>query len=130
MIGGKVTLKTFVGSWNLNFPGNNFNIDFKPGKVTLNTKSIKVVQSKNKKYPSTQGWLTFTFKTWTYYIRKTKIGISTIRINKKGKIDVRTATGKGLLTLAFYERFRDIFTKYTDVRFNIFSYPRNENYYS
>ena len=59
---------------------------FKPGKVTLNGKKIKVVPSKNKKFPATKGWFIFTYKTWTYYIRKTKLGFQTFKINKKGKV--------------------------------------------
>ena len=79
-------LKVFFGTWGLKFPQIRFNIVFKPGKVTLNGKTIKVVPSKNKKFPVTKGWFIFTYKTWTYYIRKTKVGFQTFRINKKGKI--------------------------------------------
>ena len=70
-----------------------FNLVFKTGKVTLNGKTIKVVPSKNKKYPSTKGWFIFTYKTWTYYIRKTKLGFTTFRMNKQGKI-VKGTGGK------------------------------------
>ena len=65
---------------------------FTTRKVVLNGKPIKVVPSKNKKYPATKGWFVFTYKTWSYYIRKTKIGIWTFRMNKKGKIVRGTGT--------------------------------------
>ena len=63
-----------------------FNLIFKPGKVTLNGMTINVTPSKNEKYPASQGWFIFIYKTWTYYIRKTKIGFVTFRMNKKGTI--------------------------------------------
>ena len=58
----------------------------KPGKVTLNGKKIKVVPAKKA------GWFTFTFKTFTYYIRITKTGFKTFRVSKKGK----KVPGKGV----------------------------------
>ena len=86
-------MKIFFGTWNMKFPKMQFNLVFKTGKVTLNGKTIKVVPSKNKKYPSTKGWFIFTYKTWTYYIRKTKLGFTTFRMNKQGKI-VKGTGGK------------------------------------
>merc|ERR1712142_126896 len=53
---------------------------------TLNGKSIKVTASTNKKYPASQGWFVFVFHGWTYYIRKTKTGLYTFRMNSKGTI--------------------------------------------
>ena len=91
-VGIKVTLKKFIGKWNLRFPKIKFNIVFKPGKITLNGKKIKVVPSKNKRYPATKGWVVFKFKNLTYYIRKTKIGVKIFRLNKKGK----KVVGKGV----------------------------------
>merc|ERR1712072_476985 len=80
------TLKIFFGKWNLVFPHMKFNLIFKPGKITLNGKTIKVFPSKNKRYPASQGWFIFIYKTWTYYIRRTRIGFVTFRMNSKGKI--------------------------------------------
>ena len=91
---GKVTFKTLYGSWGLRFPKLNFNIVFKPGKVTLNGKSIRVVPSKNKKYSVKLGWFTFVYRGWTYYIRKYRNRIYTFRMDKKGRI-TKGSVGKG-----------------------------------
>ena len=81
-----MTFKTLYGSWGLRFPNVNFNIIFKPGRVTLNGKTIKVVPSNNKKYPSRQGWFIFIYKRLTYYIRRYKTKIYTFTMDKKGRI--------------------------------------------
>merc|ERR1712072_206524 len=42
------TWKIFFGKWNIVFPHMKFNLIFKPGKVTLNGRKIKVVPSKSR----------------------------------------------------------------------------------
>ena len=91
-----VPIKVLFGTWGLKFPNLKFKIVFKPGKVTLNGKTIRVVPSKNNKYPSRLGWFVFTYKGLTYYIRKYKTHIYTFRMNK-GKI-VKGTGGRGKVT--------------------------------
>ena len=99
-----MSFKVLYGSWGLKFPKLNFNIVFKPGKVTLNGKTIKVSPSTNKKYPSTQGWFIFIYKGWTYYIRKYKSKIVTFRMDKKGKVVKGTGGKGGKICYSFIQR--------------------------
>lgn len=65
----------FKGSWRLQFPGINSKITFKSGKVVVGRgRPIITRGSRNRKYPFSQGWITFEHKGWTYYLKSTPKG--------------------------------------------------------
>ena len=83
----KYTLKTFYGKWLMRFGRYRFTLVFRPGRVTLNGRIIKVTPSRNKRYPYTKGWFIYSYGGWTYYIRRYgRRGIYIFRMNKRGKI--------------------------------------------
>ena len=53
--------------------------------------TIKLVPSKNGKYPSTQGWFTFTYGGWVYYITFAH-GIRVVAVHN-GKIKIGVVHG-------------------------------------
>ena len=79
------------GTWSLEFPGSTIIIIITPVKVVVNGKTIIIKRNKNKKYPFSQGWISFEFEGWTYYF-KTNENL-TVRINRKGEM-VRGKVGK------------------------------------
>merc|ERR1711962_333561 len=87
------SIKVLFGNWKVKFPKVKFNLVFKSGSMTLNGKIIRVLASRNRKYPASQGWFTFGWGGWTYYIRKTSRGFQTFRM--KGKTIVK---GTGVST--------------------------------
>ena len=74
------------GRWTVRYPGFKFTLIFKPGRVTLNGRRIRVSPSKNKNYPYSMHWLQFQSGRWRYFIRKTRSSFYTLRINRRGKV--------------------------------------------
>ena len=83
-------LKKLSGSWKFEFPNITMNVVIKLGNVTLDGKTTILKVSKNKKYPSSQGWMHFQHGTFIFYIKITLDGSHVVRIDKHGK----TISGK------------------------------------
>ena len=79
------------GSWSLEFPGLTIIIIITPDKVVVNGKTIIIKRNKNKKYPFSQGWISFQFEGWTYYF-KTNENLA-VRVNRNGEM-VKGKVGK------------------------------------
>ena len=58
----------------------------KAGKITIGDLTVSLQSSTNTNYPTAEGWLTFTLKGQTYYIKITADGVKLITINAAGKI--------------------------------------------
>ena len=58
----------------------------KGGKITIGDLTVSLQSSTNTNYPTAEGWLTFTLKGQTYYIKITADGVKLITINAAGKI--------------------------------------------
>ena len=79
------------GTWSLKFPGLTIIIIITPVKVVVNGKTIIIKRNKNKKYPFSQGWISFQFEGWTYYF-KTNENLA-VRVNRNGEM-VKGKVGK------------------------------------
>ena len=95
-------LDKFQGSWSLEFPGLTIIINITPVKVVVNGKTIIIKRNKNKKYPFSQGWISFQFEGWTYYFKTN--GTLTVRINRKGEM-VKGKVGKNIWSFDWKPEF-------------------------
>ena len=73
------------GTWNINFPAFDLGkFIIKGGKITLGGQTITLTFSTNSKFPTAKGWLCFTLKGRTYYVKITTSGIRMGYIDKQG----------------------------------------------
>ena len=77
-------MKTLSGKFNFKFGSSSLKFVFTHGKLLVHGKPVKVVVSKNKKY---LGWMTFTFNSWTYYVKMTSGGMRIVGFHKGKKVN-------------------------------------------
>ena len=64
----------------------------KGGKCTIRDQPITLRVSQNKRYPTSQGWLSFYFEFTTYFIKITKYGVSMVEMDPGVDIDTAELT--------------------------------------
>merc|ERR1712072_989163 len=89
----KTVLSRISGTWTFRYPGMTFKFVISHGHITINKLPIRLVPSNNKKFPTSAGWLMFTYRTWVYYIRISITGIKVVAFHG-GKMVLGMVTGK------------------------------------
>ena len=101
-----IFLRRFTG-FTFGFPGLRFKFVIRGGHIMVGRTAIKLVPSKNGKYPSTQGWFTFTYGGWVYYITFAH-GIRVVAVHN-GKIKIGIVHGT-----CIFHRFPEWFRSSTN----------------
>ena len=77
-------LSQVTGSWNIKFPSANFKFVINGGKISIGGQSITLQPSTDTNYPTSQGWLSFTFNSKTYFVKITTSGVQMITLGPGG----------------------------------------------
>ena len=73
---------------NVPFKVMNFKFVIHNSRIYFGKRPVKLVPSKNKQFPASKGYFTFTIKGWTYYILFAPTGIKVTA--RRGRKIVRT----------------------------------------
>merc|ERR1712072_414366 len=89
-----VLLKHFV-NWRFNFAGLKFFFTVTDGSLVMKhgkvSRPMKLLPSKNKKYPASKGWFFFKYLSWSYYILITSKSIKMVGVHGGKAVTAKVA---------------------------------------